>query len=204
MDTDKDTNVTVVVVDSLQDKVAALICVLTGQDALFTAYDITKQLRGENPTMNIPHQDVRDLVLEEFNNTFCDEYEITMTELTVGQYANVYHPETVSPKKHPLAVQDAPATDDTELTVEKRLNVGKDLLQSMGLTAGKIAKVSTTNGVMSIEATTDTSGDTLVVNADGRLRLGEKMITEAFGHLPAKYSISFSFDRTAIEVKPKK
>ena len=130
-----------------------------------------------------------------------------MTELTIGQSAYVYHPDTVSSFTHPLAVQDVTTTDvttdDTDLTVEKRLNVSKDLLRPIGLTAGKIVKVSTTNGVMSIEATTLTAGETLIVNSDGRLRLGEKVLTRAFGKIHTKYDISLSSDNSVIKIQPK-
>lgn len=211
MDSNQDTDVTVTVVDSLQDKVVALIAILTGQNAVFTAFDITKQLRIENPTMDIPHREVRDIVLQEWKNTFCDEYESTLTELSVGSDAFVYHPETVSPSTHPLAVQPLMGSgfggddmeEDSDLTVEKRLNVSKEFLRPMNLTAGKLVKVSTTNGVMSIVATTDPSGETVVVNADGRLRLGEKMLTRAFGQLHTKYNIALSSDKSVIKVQPR-
>ena len=200
MDTD---TVSVAIVDTLQDKVQALIVVLTGKNAVFTAYDVTKQLRQENPTMDIPHIDVKEAVFEEWKQTFCDEYESTLTRLTIGQSAYVYHPENVPADSHPLAVKDTtPVKGDTDLTVENRLNISRRFLSPMSLVPGKLVQVSTANGVMSLTPTTDTAGDVLVVNADGRLRLGEKMLTRAFGSLPAKYRIALSSDRTVIKVQP--
>ena len=169
MNTTPNSDITVVITDSLSDKIAEVIATLTGLNSVFTAYDITKQIRIENPTMNVPHTEVKNIIIEEYKNTFCDEYECTLTELTVGQYAYVYHPESVSPLTHPLVVKHntTPVNDvDSDLTVENRLNIGKDFLGRMNLTVGKLVKVSTTNGVMSVEPTTDTSGDTLVVNAE--------------------------------------
>jgi hypothetical protein len=201
-----DTNLTVIVTDELQDKVVDVLAVLTGNDGVFTAYDVTKQLRLDNPTIEIMHDEVKEMVREHWVNMFCDEYESTLTRLTNGRSAFVYHPETVSPMTHPLASHGNPATagksDDTDLTVENRLNVSRDFLRPMDLTAGKLVKVSTTNGVMSIEATTLTVGDTLVVNADGRLRLGENMLTRAFGQLNKKYNIELSSDKSVIKVQP--
>ena len=110
MGSNQDTDATVTVVDSLQDKVVDLIATLTGQNAVFTAFDITKRLRIENPTIDIPHWEVREIVFQEWKNTFCDEYESTLTELSVGSNAFVYHPETVSPSTHPfqLAMSTSP------------------------------------------------------------------------------------------------
>ena len=206
-------NLKVIVTDELQDKVIAVLAVLTGNDGVFTAYDVTKQLRLDNPTIEIMHDEVKEMVREHWVNMFCDECESTLTELTTGQYAHIYHPETVSPITHPMAVNpvltagfgggdDDDVSEDSDLTVEKRLNVSRDFLRPMDLTAGKIVKVSTTNGVMSIEPTADPSGETLVVNADGRLRLGEKMLTRSFNELHTKYHIELSSDKSVIKVQP--
>jgi len=202
-------NVTVAIVDTLQDKVSSLIAVLTGQNAVFTAYDITKQLRQENPTMDIPHLDVKEAVFEEWKQTFCDEYESTLTRLKIGQHAYVYHPANVSADSHPLADTpligagfDTDTDSDTDLTVENRLNISRRFLRPMSLIPGKLVQVSAANGVMSLTPTTDTAGDVLVVNADGRLRLGEKILTRAFGTLPAKYRIAISSDKSVIKVQP--
>jgi hypothetical protein len=129
-----------------------------------------------------------------------------LTELTNGQHAYVYHPDNVSAQIHPLAVQQTTVTTvsnfDTDLTVEKRLNVSKELLVSMSLTAGKLVEVSCSNGVMSLVETTVPSDNTLIVNTDGRLRIGEKTLLESFGQLPAKYNMSVSSDRSSINIKP--
>ncbi len=213
--------VAVVVTDPLNDKVIALICTLTGLNEVFTAFDITKQLRTENPLMSVPHDGgVKEMVLEEFNNTFCDDYERTLTELTVG-HSYVYHPDTVSAMTHPLAVQPTAAPvsptsptpalspdTDTDLTVEKRLNIPKPILEKLGLTAGKMVRIETdysqsVAGVMSITEVTSSPYDTLQVNSDGRLRLNAKMLTSAFGSLPDKYDIEVSANGMNIEVKPK-
>jgi hypothetical protein len=186
------------VTDTLMDKVQAVLVILTGKNAVFTAFDITKQLRNGNAGMDIPHLDVKEMVFEEWKNTFCDEYESTLTELTIGQHAYVYHPETVSPLTHPLAVKPDTDTDDSDLTVESRLNISKPLLSPLNLSAGKLVNVAVDNGVMALTPTTDPAGKTLVVNADGRLRIGEKMLTSAFGQLHTKYDIALSSDTSTI------
>ena len=207
--------VAVVVTDSLNDKVIALICKLTDVDTVFTAFDVTKQIRIENPTMNVPHADVKEMVLQEWKDTFCDDYERTLTELTVG-HSYVYHPDTVSALTHPLAVQPTaaptsstpapnPVAADTDLTVEKRLNIPKWDLEKLGLVAGKQVRIDidAAEGVISLTECTSSPYETLTVNADGRLRLNAKTLTEAFGSLPAKYSITRSADDMTIFVKAK-
>lgn len=202
---------TVTVTDPLTGKVIDLIVILTGQDGVFTAFDITKQLRQENPTMNIPHKDIRDMVLAEYNNTFCDDYERTLTDLTVGS-SYVYHPDNISALSHALAVQRTSdpvssvtpkkvSDPDSMLTVENRLNIDKTLLNNLNLVAGHLVKVTVLGGIMSLTPTTDPTGTTLVVNADGRLRINESTLTSAFGRLPKKYDIYSNGSITAINVK---
>ena len=208
------TAVAVVITDKLNDKVIIVISNMTDNDEIFTAFDVTKRIRQENPTMNVPHNDVRDMVLDSFRTDFCDDYSRECIDLTVAR-AFVYYPDNESPYDHPLAVK--PSTPDTDtsdpkpkrtadpdsmLTVEKRLNIDKMLLVNLGLVPGKLVKVETISGVMSLTATTDTSGTTLVVNADGRLRLNSRTLTEAFGTLPKQYDIYSNSDITAIIVKP--
>lgn len=196
--------VMVAVTDTLLDKVVALISELTGKDVVFTAYDVTRAIRKDNATMNVPHVDVKEMVVSEYNDNYSDIYERTLTELTVGQHAFVYHPDGVSALTHPWAVRpDVDVDTNSDLTVENRLNISQSLLGRLSLTPGKLVKASTDNGVMSLMATTDPSGDTLVVNADGRLRIGPAMLTEAFGQLHPKYDIKLSSDDSVVKVYPK-
>lgn len=196
------------VTDTLNNKVIALIIDLTGNNSVFTAFDITKQVRSENIKMDVPHQDVKDMVIAEFNNDFCDEYKRSFIELTVG-YSFVYHPEAISAKTHPLAVQ--PITDptptssdtNTDLTVEKRLNIPKTFLGKLSLVAGKRVRVETGNGVITLSETTYSPPESLFVNTDGRLRINAQTLTDAFGRIPDKYDISVSDDGMYINVKPK-
>jgi hypothetical protein len=206
-------NVAVVgITDKLNDKVIILIGSMTDRDAVFTAFDVTKQLRIENPTMNVLNVDVKEMVLSLYNSEFCEDYGRRCIDLTVSAKAYVYYPIASSPYDHPLAVQPVVPTPtktppirvsdpDSDLTVEKRLNIGKSYLDKLGLLPGKLVKVETIGSVMSLTATTDPSGSTLVVNSDGRLRLNSRMLTKAFGSLPKKYDISFNNDDFAIEVK---
>ncbi len=195
----------VTITDTLLDKVVAIIADLTGKNIVFTAYDVTRAVRKANATMNVPHADVREMVVSEYNSGNCDNYDKTLTELTVGQSANVYHPLGVSASTHPWAVKPDVGVDvntDSDLTVENRLNISQSVMGRLNLTPGKLVKVSIDNSVISLMTTTDPSGDTLVVNADGRLRIGEKMLTEAFGRLPAKYDVSYDATEAIITVKP--
>jgi len=196
---------TVVVTDTLLGKVQAILVTLTGKNAVFTAYDVTKQVRIENKGMDVPHLDVKEMVREEWVSQFCDDYESTLIELTVGQHAFCYHPDGVSPYTHPLAVKPDTDSDndDSDLTVEERLNIGKANLHILDLKPGQLVNVVVDNGVMSLTKTTDPSGKVLVVNTDGRLRIGKKMLTEAFGQLHTKYDIAISSDTSAIKVSPK-
>jgi len=207
-------NIAVVITDTLTDKVVALIVTKTSDLAVFTSFDITKEIRTDNPTMNVPHEDVKEMILDEFNRDFCDDYARKCIELTVGSRAFVYYPEDMSAYDHPLAVQPASAPVaptptstavdiDTDLTTHKRLNIPKPILAKLGLTAGKMVRIDTNNDVMSITEVTASPYDTLQVNTDGRLRLNSRMLTAAFGRLPDKYDIAVSSDDTTIEVTPK-
>ena len=211
-DGNQDPGVSVVVTDTLNDKVVIVISSLTGCSSIFTAFDVTKQIRRESiSTQRIAHHEVKKMVLELFNSDFSNEYDRECIDLTVGQRAAfVYYPKGESPYSHPLAVQIDDGTDnstdndaDTDLTVENRLNIGKSFLVELNLTAGKLVAVTMDNKVMFLMATTDPSGTTLVVNADGRLRINKKMLTKQFGYLPTKFDISYSASFDAIEVAAK-
>jgi len=203
----------VVVTDALKGKVLDLIISLTEKNEVFTAFDLTEQIRVENPTMNIPHNDVRDMVFEEYRNTFCDDYQRTLTLIEKnGRRSDsyVYHLDTVSALTHSLAVQPAvvptptsSVSTDTDLTVEKRLNIPKSILAKLGLVAGKMVRIRTDDGIMSLTEVTASRYETLYVNTDGRLRLNALTLTNAFGRLPDNFDISFNKVDWSIEVKPK-
>jgi hypothetical protein len=207
--------IAVVVIDTLTDKIVALITSKVDSALLFTAFDITREARSLNVGMDIPHHDVRDIVLAEFtadddNSDFCMLYERTLTELVINQSSYVYHPSIVPATDYHLAVQPVaviptptPASDDdSDLTVENRLNIPKPLLEVLGLLPGKMVRLDTVDGVMSITETTCSPYETLFVNTDGRLRLNANQLTTAFGSLPTKFDISVSSDGLTIKVKP--
>lgn len=205
---------TVSVTDALNDKVIILICNMTDTSRVFTAFNITEQLRIENPLMSVPHNDVKEMVLDLFRNDFCETYASECIDLKRGDNrfrAYVYHPKDMTPFDHKHAVSPAanvtaptstPAPLDTDLTKHNRLNIPKSDLEKLGLLPGKQVKVESSNGIMSLTEVTSSPYDTLTVNTDGRLRLNATMLTEAFGRLPAKYDIKVSDDDTTIFVKP--
>lgn len=204
--------VAVVITDKLNDKVVIVLADLTDRKEQFTIFDITKQVRTDNPQMNVPHEDVKEMVLDSYRTDFCDDYDRECIDLTVSARAFVYFPKGESPYDYKLAVQPVAPTPtksptvrtsdpDSDLTVEKRLNIGKSYLDKLGLVPGKLVKVETIGGIMSLTATTDPSGSALVVNADGRLRLNSRMLRLAFSRLPTKFDISFNNDDFSIEIK---
>ena len=194
---------TVTITDQLSDKIVIILEDMIGSNAIFTAFDVTKRIRVENPTMDVPHEDVKEMVQDCFYNDFYEDYCRKCIDLTVSARAYVYYPTGKSPYDHPLAVQEVVPTTkiDTDLTIEKRLNISKHFLTKLGLVPGKLVRVETVDGVMSLTSTTNSSGSTLLVNTDGRVRLNSQMLTEAFGRLPLKYNISFNDDDFSIEVK---
>jgi antitoxin component of MazEF toxin-antitoxin module len=202
-----DMGVAVKVTDTLKDKTIDLIIIMTGKESLFTAYDLTQRLRVENVGMNVPHVEIRDMVHQEFNDTFCDEYERTLTELLTGDNSFVYHPENIAATDYHLAVK--PAVDDTVddgvgfgLTDSNRLNIPLSMLNDMELKKSDKVHIETENGVMSLTTVPATPDNELQVNADGRLRLNSTTLTRAFGSLSKKYNIEVSSDKTAITVRP--
>ena len=63
-DTNTNSNVAVMIHDKLNDKVVIIVANMTDLDEVFTAYNITEKVRIENPTMNIPHNDVKEMVFD--------------------------------------------------------------------------------------------------------------------------------------------
>lgn len=218
MNDPQNTNVAVAVTDTLNNKVVILIASMTDMDEIFTAFDVTEKIRLVNPGMDVPHQDVKEMVLELYKSDFCDNYDSKCVDLITGDRAYVYYPENASPYDHPKAVAfgtstnaspatniDPAANTDTDLTVEKRLNIPKEDLEKLGLVAGKQVRidVDTDKGVLSLTEAASSPYETLMVNSDGRLRLNAKTLTNAFGCLPDKYEITCSDDNMTIIVKAK-
>lgn len=197
------------VTDVLNDKVVMLIADMTNDRLIFTAFDVTSKIREENPTMDVPHKEVKEMVVDLYCSDFQDDYSSECIELVKDSKpfrAYVYHPKTASPYDHPLAVKPITAPSaDTDLTVEKRLNIPKTDLMPLGLVAGKKVRldVNAVDGCIELSECTSSPYETLTVNSDGRLRLNAKTLTSAFGRLPDHYEITRNLDDTMIIVKAK-
>jgi len=90
----------------LEQKIRAKVWSMVLNTETFTAFDVTKVLRNENPTMSLLHYEVRTVVHEMFNNDeFFDggDYQRTLVKLKCGPNALVFHPDGLNPLDHPQA-----------------------------------------------------------------------------------------------------
>ena len=67
-------------------------------DKMFTAYDVTKDLRKDNPHSNIPHNDVKAIVEEVYSRDF--ELERELVDIGVPVKPWVYYSEGQDPKRY--------------------------------------------------------------------------------------------------------
>jgi hypothetical protein len=211
----------------LMQTVSNVIAEFTGQNKVFTAFDVTQKIRGDGVLSNVRHSEVKEMIFQDWKDTFCDDYESTLTKLKIGDKtmnAYVYHPENVSPTTHPLAIveeEDEEVEDDNtvvnidevdiahvtkELTEsEKRLSIPKDFLAAIGLSAGKIVYLDISDARKIIIRTDNSSNSNMAfysVNADGRLRFSKSILDKIFQQDNNKYNIYVTPNKSIIEVMP--
>jgi len=90
----------------LEQKIRDKLWDMVRNTETFTAFDVTKALRAENPNMSILHYEVRTVVHDMFNNEeFFDggDYQRTLVKLKCGPNALVFHPDGFDPLDHPEA-----------------------------------------------------------------------------------------------------
>lgn len=76
----------------MQTQIEQLLSQLTGNASMFTAFDITMMLRRANPSTNIRHGEVRDIVHNLYQSGQFGNYVRTLCDITPGQpQAFVYH-----------------------------------------------------------------------------------------------------------------
>jgi hypothetical protein len=204
---------------TLKEEVNEAIDVFVNADEVFTAFDVTKTLR-KVVKGGIRHNEVKNIVFQEWKDTFCDTYERTLTELEIDGKrvsAYVYHPETVSAKTHPFAVQDEEETkeDDNFVDVniayttrelsnsEKRLSIPKEMLINCNMKAGDVVYVDTSNSQkITISKDNNSNMSIYSINADGRLRFSKVILDKVFNKESDKYNIYATFKKNIIEIMP--
>jgi hypothetical protein len=207
----------------LMQAVSEVISEFTGQNKVFTAFDVTQKIRGDGVITNIRHSEVKEMVFQEWKDTFCDDYESTLTELKIGDKtmnAFVYHPEGVLPTTHHLAVVDEVEDEEVEMDelnivcvtkdltfCEQRLSIPKGFLLAIGLKAGHIVNVSVdiSNSrkiVIKKDDGSDTNATLYSINTDGRLRFSRSVLNKIFNQDSFKYNIYLISDKNIVEVIP--
>jgi len=75
----------------MQTLVKQLILQLTGNADMFTAFDITMMLRRANPSTNVRHGEVRDIVHNLYEGNQMNGFVRTLQRMDSGQDTFVYH-----------------------------------------------------------------------------------------------------------------
>ena len=76
----------------MKTQIEQLVSQLTGNATMFTGFDITMMLRRANPTTNIRHGEVRDIVHQLYTDNQMINYIRTLQRMDNGQEAFVHHP----------------------------------------------------------------------------------------------------------------
>lgn len=84
------------------------------QGRVFTAFDITQELRKALPNVNIYHRDVQDVIYQERSCPKLSSVWLAIPLMVDGKrvYANVYYPRGEQPEYHPLAENHIPNEHD--------------------------------------------------------------------------------------------
>jgi bifunctional DNA-binding transcriptional regulator/antitoxin component of YhaV-PrlF toxin-antitoxin module len=209
----------------LMQTVSNVIADFTGQNKVFTAFDVTQKIRGDGVLSNVRHSEVKEMVFQDWKDTFCDDYESTLTELKIGDKtmnAYVYHPVNISPTTHPLAVveenEEIEENEEVEIddistsyvTVdltasEKRLSIPKGMLAAIGLKAGHIVYLDVSDSRKIVIRKDEDSHFKMPfysINTDGRLRISKPVLDKIFKQDICKYNIYVITNKSVIEVIP--
>ncbi|RUP38922.1 MAG: hypothetical protein EKK63_11175 [Acinetobacter sp.] len=76
----------------MKTQIEQLVSQLTGNATMFTGFDITMMLRRANPTTNIRHGEVRDIVHQLYTDNAMTGYIRTIQRMDNNQEAFVHHP----------------------------------------------------------------------------------------------------------------
>jgi bifunctional DNA-binding transcriptional regulator/antitoxin component of YhaV-PrlF toxin-antitoxin module len=206
---------------TLKEEVKKVLDVFTNEDKVFTAFDVTMALRKVIKG-TVKHSEVKDIIFQEWKDTFCESYESTLTKIDIGggitTNAYVYHPENVPATTHFLAVQDADEEEDNSFiavniayttrelsTSEKRLSIPKEMLIKNNMKAGDVVYADTSDS-QKITIKKDNSSNSNMsiysINADGRLRFSKAILDKVFKKESDKYNIYATFKKNIIEVMP--
>jgi hypothetical protein len=205
------TNRSVPGVDELDDFVVKMVNQFVSQNKSFTIYDVTKQLRDENPTVEFAHNDIRDIVNQMFKRDQITGYLKQLAQLKTGQSAFVYFNINDDVTSHPAVGGDISVVDPTvlvpaqtddeemiEITKESRLNIPQNLLHSLGMNAGDDVYLQfndlTDSMVLAKKGTTDSVG--FKVNADGAVRIAQSRLVK---NLNASQFYNVCIENTVID-----
>jgi hypothetical protein len=169
-----------------RDEIMVVVNENLGNGESFSAFDVTDELRGRNvingENKEILHSNVRQVIRDEFTNgnTFYSaDYDRTLVTLNVPNEPEtlIYHPDNVDAWDYRLAKKDTVTVDDDDdssfsKTKEGRLSIPKGFLNKIGVAAGDdIYLLPITDGMELSPYKVLNDQTTMIVNADGRVRL---------------------------------
>lgn len=77
----------------MKNQIKDMIQHLIGNATMFTAWDITMVLRRANPTTNIKHPEVRDIIHQMYSDNEIPGYIRTLHDMSNGHSSFVHHPD---------------------------------------------------------------------------------------------------------------
>lgn len=213
----------------LASKVLKIVDSWTNEGHMFTAFDVTVQLRKDGES--VAHWEVRDEVRGLFNDgvfsTYCYGRQLVdVMSASTFVYYNIqdgsdttkYDPYWLNAVSTPFdspipattpAIVPAVGVNTTsqvvaELTSENRLNISSILLRKMGVKPGDFVSVDCIieKNTPMVYVTSGNGGDNLqVADVDGRIRLSESTLKEAFLTVQSEYTITYDNKDNSIYVK---
>jgi hypothetical protein len=214
--------------NELGDFVGSVVNRFVGAGKPFTAYEVTQQLRFENPTVEFTRNDVKNVVHTLFKANQINDYQRQSAILQNGKSAFVYfhindfvtdHTAVMDDGLSPVTVPDLATSSDVdddededivEITKESRLNIPHKLLKQVGFNNGDTIYLlynDKTDNSFFLTCDKPCFRDMskvveYVVNKSGELRVSQVHLIKKFGTVSQFYKVTTDTDNTVIEIEP--
>lgn len=177
--------------------VSELVSGLVDSNFGFSAYDITKALREDNPTIEIDRNEVKSAINSMHRRgEISPDYVRTTKTAPTGQtylwYHNVNDADNTNSVSAPVVNKNTVADDVVEITKESRLNIPQKVLKSVGMNSGDVVSLclDSFNTQPPLLTKTDiVDAIKYTINASGELRISQTHLVKQSGVASQFYKV---------------
>lgn len=171
------------------------------KNKLFTAFDVTREVRNRvGRSVQVPHEDVKQIVNEMFSNGKMDSYTRTIADfLAFNPQPFIYHNINDSYTNYTLQEEEEVVASVCRTDARGTLCVPSILLRNAGLNPYDIVSVTTDalNGSLIISKITQNPLTTYTVDEYGNVRITQGILVKA-GMGGDEYNITGDTDKITV------